>query len=54
VVLPQFATKEPRSYALTPSPSPVGWGWESEKAKTRGLGWEQFSRTANGEENNNQ
>jgi len=40
VVLPQFATKEPCSYSLTPSPSPVGWGGESEgkNAKTRGLG----------------
>jgi len=40
VVLPQFATKEPRSYSLTPSPSLVGWGGESEgkKSKTGGLG----------------
>jgi len=40
VILPQFATKELRSYSLTPSPSPVGWGGESEgkKAKSHGLG----------------
>jgi len=40
VVFPHFATKEPRSYSLTPSLLPSGMGGKSKgkKAKTRGLG----------------
>jgi len=40
VVLPQFSTKEPRSYSLTPSPSLMGWVGESKgkQVKTCGLG----------------
>jgi len=45
VVLPPFATKEPRSYSLTPSPSPVGWGGESERKKAKLVGWDENSLT---------
>jgi len=43
VVLPQFATKEPRSYSLTPSPSRVGWGGESEGKRQKLVGWDENS-----------
>jgi len=45
VVLPQFATKEPRGYSLTPLPSPVGWGGESEGKKAKLMGWDENSLT---------
>jgi len=50
-----ICNKEPRSYSLTPSPSLVRWGGEPEgkKAKTCGLGGEQFNRMAKGDENYN-
>jgi len=45
LVLPQFATKEPCSYSLTPSSSPVGWGGASEGKKAKLVGWEKNSLT---------
>jgi len=45
LVLPQFATKEPRSYSLTPSPSPVGCGGESEGKRQKFVGWNENSLT---------
>jgi len=45
VVLPQFATKEPCSYSLTPSPSLAGRGEESEGKRQKLLGWDENSLT---------
>jgi len=45
VVLPQFGTKEPRSYSLTPCPSLVGWGGQSEGKRQKLVGWDENSLT---------